>query len=90
MATSGHEPETQRRTVRLLADGAAAELQLLRSERKAEKRLAEAMAALASDEARLLRAEQRLQRSRAAVIDAEATLREVQAQRAAGPTPDQD
>lgn len=90
MATSGHDPETQRRTARLLADGAEAELQLLRTERKAEKRLAEAMAALASDEARLLRAHQRLERSRAAVAAAEATLREVQARRAAGPTPDQD
>ena len=90
MATSAHDPDLQSRTVKLLAAGVEAELQLLRSERKAEKRLAEAMAALASDEARLLRAQQRLERTRAAVTAAEATLREVQASRAAGPATDQD
>ena len=58
---------------------------LLRTERKAEKRLAEAKAVLASDEARLLKAQQRLERSREAVAAAEATLREVQERRAAGP-----
>ena len=88
MATSAHDPELQSRTVKVLAAGVEAELQLLRSERKAEKRLAEAMASLASDEARLLRAQQRLERSRATVAAAEATLREVQARRAAGPTRD--
>jgi hypothetical protein len=90
MATSAYDPELQRRTMKLLTAGTEAELQLLRIERKAEKRLAEAMAALASDEARLLRAQQRLERSRAAVAAAEATLRDVQARRAAGPTRDQD
>ena len=90
MATSTHEPDTQSRTVKLLAVGAEAELQLLRTERKAEKRLTEAMASLARDEARLLRAQQRLERSRAAVAAAEETLREAQARRAAGPTHDQD
>ena len=90
MAASAHDPGTQRRKLKLLADGAEAELKLLKSERKAEKRLTEAMAALSIDEARLLRAQQRLQRSRAAVAAAEATLREVQARRAAGPMPDQD
>jgi hypothetical protein len=90
MATRAHDPELQSRTVKLLASGVEAELQLLRSERKAEKRLAEAMASLASDEARLHRAQQRLERSRAAVAAAEATLREVQARRAAGPATGQD
>jgi hypothetical protein len=90
MATSAHDPDTQRRAGKLLAAGAEAELQLLKTERKAEKRLTDAMAALAIDEARLLRAQQRLERSRAAVAAAEAALREVQARRAAGPPPDQD
>jgi multidrug resistance efflux pump len=90
MTTSGHDLDMRHRTSNLLAAGAEAELHLLRSERKAEKRLAKAMASLASDEARLLRAQQRLERSRAAVAAAEATLRGVQAQRAAGPARDQD
>ena len=89
MSTSGHELNMQQRMQKLLAAGAAAELHLLRSERKAEKRLAEAMAALASDESRLLRAQQRLERSQAAFAAAEATLREVQARRAAGPDQDE-
>jgi type II secretory pathway component PulM len=38
----------------------------------------------------LHRAQQRLERSRAAVAAAEATLREVQARRAAGPATGQD
>lgn len=80
----------QSRTAKILSAGAEAELQLLRTERKAEKRLAEAMASLASDEARLLRAQQRLEHSREAVAAAEASLREVQERRAAGPTRDQD
>jgi hypothetical protein len=90
MATSAHDPDQQRRTVKLLTAGADAELHLLRSERKAEKRLAEALASLASDEARLLRAQQRLERSRESVAAAEVALREVQARRAEGPTRPQD
>jgi hypothetical protein len=90
MTTSSHDPDQQRRTVKLLAAGAEAELHLLRTERKAEKRLAEALASLAGDEARLLRALQRLERSRASVAAAEAALREVQARRAAGPARAQD
>jgi hypothetical protein len=90
MATSTHDPDIQSRTAKLLTAGAEAEMQLLRMERKAEKRLAEAVATLASDETRLLRAQQRLERSRAAVAAAEATLHEVQERRAAGPTRDQD
>lgn len=90
MATGTDDPETKSRMVKLLNAGAEAELQLLRTERKAEKRLAEARAMLAREEARLLRAQQRLQRSHESVAAAEATLREVQEQRAAGPTQDQD
>jgi hypothetical protein len=90
MATSAHDPDKQNRTVKLLTAGAEAELDLLRSERKAEKRLAEAMVSLASDEARLLRAQHRLERSRQSVAAAETTLREVQARRADGPTRIQD
>lgn len=90
MATSAHDPESKSRMADLLTAGAEAELQLLRTERKTEKRLAEAMATLAADEARLLRAQQRLEGSRESVAAAEATLREVQERRASGPTQNQD
>ncbi len=90
MATSAHDPDMKNRMAKLLTAGAKAELQLLRSERKAEKRLAEAKATRASDEARLVRAQQRLERSHESVAAAEAALREVQERRAAGPTWDQD
>jgi hypothetical protein len=90
MATSHYDPDKQSRSAKLLAAGAAAELDLLKDERKAEKRLAEAMASLANDEARLLRAQHRLERSRESVTAAQVTLREVQARRADGPTPAQD
>ena len=90
MATTSQDQNVQSRTAKILSAGAEAELQLLRTERKAEKCLAEAMASLASDEARLLRAQQRLEHSREAVAAAEASLREVQELRAAGPTRDQD
>ena len=90
MATTSQDQNVQSRTAKILSAGAEAELQLLRTERKAEKRLAEAMASLASDEARLLKAQQRLERSREAVAAAEVSLREVQERRAAGPTRDQD
>jgi hypothetical protein len=90
MATSAHDADQQGRTAKLLTAGAEAELHLLRSERKAEKRLAEALASLAADEARLLRAQQRLERSRESVATAEAAVREVQARRAEGPSRAQD
>jgi hypothetical protein len=90
MATTSQDQNVQSRTAKILSAGAEAELQLLRTERKAEKRLAEAMASLANDEAHLLRAQQRLEHSREAVAAAEASLREVQERRAAGPTRDQD
>jgi hypothetical protein len=90
MAISSHDPDKQTRTMKLLTAGAEAEMLLLKSERKAEKRLADAIASLASDEARLLRAQNRLERSRESVAAAEAALREVQARRADGPTQVQD
>ena len=61
---------------KLLTAGAAAEQELLRSERKAEKRLADAMASLARDEARSRRAQERLERSRGAGTPAPETLSE--------------
>ena len=89
MVTKARDTDVKSQMAKLLAAGADAELHLLRTERKAEKRLAEALASLANDEARLLRAQQRLEQSRAAVAVAEATLHEVQERRAAGPTRDQ-
>jgi hypothetical protein len=89
MVTKARDTDVKSQMAKLLAAGADAELHLLRTERKAEKRLAEALASLANDEARLLRAQQRLEQSRAAVAAAEATLHEVQERRAAGPTHDQ-
>ncbi len=77
MTTTSQDQNMQSRTAKLLSAGAEAELQLLRTERKAEKCLAEAMASLATDEAHVLRAQQRLERSRAAVAVAERTLREM-------------
>jgi predicted nucleic acid-binding Zn-ribbon protein len=90
MATSAHDPDTKSRMRELLAAGTEAERRLLRTERNAEKRLAKAMATLASDKDRLLRAQQRLERSHESVAAAEATLREFQERRAAGPTQNQD
>ena len=74
----------------LLTAGASAELRLIKDERKAERRLAEALAALVSDEARVRKAQQRLERSRDAFAAAEASLREFQSRRAAGPIRIQD
>jgi hypothetical protein len=90
MTTSAHDSDMKSRMVNLLTAGAEAELELLEMERKAEKKLAKAKAALASDEARTIRAHERLERSRDFVAAAEATLREVQERRAAGPTQNQD
>ena len=74
----------------LLRSGAKAELELLRRERKAERRLAGALEALASDKARVRKTQERLERSREGVAAAQAKLREAQASRAAGPTGSQD
>lgn len=85
-----HDQDPHQRTLELLAAGALAELELLKKERKAERRLAAALVTLASDEARLRKAKQRLDRSREAVAAAEASLRAVQQNRAAGPVQAQD
>jgi hypothetical protein len=69
----------------LLLAGADAEQRLLREERKAERRLETARAAMEKDAARLRKAQQRLERSRAAVSAAEAELRACQTRRATGP-----
>ena len=74
----------------LLTTGAKAELELLRRERKAERRLADALDALAGDKARLRKTQQRIARSREAVATAQARLREAQESRAAGPAGNQD
>lgn len=78
------------RAADLLKEGAEAELRLLKRERKAERRLAEARATLAEDEKRLERARKRVASSAAAVAKAETRLSEAQAARAAGPRPAQD
>lgn len=85
-----HNQDPLQRTLELLTTGAIAELELLKKERRAERRLSAALATLASDEARLHKAKQRLERSREAVAAAEANLREVQQNRAAGPVQTQD
>jgi hypothetical protein len=69
----------------LIQAGAQAELRLLRQERKAEQRLAQAINIMQSDQARLDKAQERLAHSRTAVETAASTLREAQARRAAGP-----
>jgi hypothetical protein len=74
----------------LLRTGVEAEQKLLKQERKAEKRLGAALAALAQDEARLEKARARLERSREAMASAEADLRAARARRAAGPDATQD
>jgi hypothetical protein len=70
----------------LLHAGAEAELQLLKRERKAERRLATARAALTEDRLRVERAQKRMEKSLGAVAEAEAALRECQEQRALGPS----
>ena len=90
MNVDNHDQDLRNRMLALLTAGADAELQLLKKERKAERRLADALDALAGDEARLQKVQQRMERSREAVAAAEASLREVQASRAAGPVRLQD
>ena len=85
MSESIRDRSLNQRARRLLRAGAAAELHLLKDERKAERRLAAARATLADDERRLERAQQRVDSSRQAVAEAEAALRECQLRRAAGP-----
>jgi hypothetical protein len=90
MPTETKELTPAERALDLLNTGAEAELHLLQKERKAERRLAAAVAALAEDERRLQRARQRVSASKSAVVEAENRLREAQAQRAVGPSDDHD
>ena len=90
MNADNYDGDPRDRILELLAAGTAAELQLLKSERKAERHLADALETLASDKERLRKVQQRIERSREAVAGAEARLREVQARRAAGPVLAQD
>ncbi len=90
MSNHAQAVDQTHRTGELLSAGAAAELHLLERERKAEKRLAKALAAFAENESKLHRAQERLERCREDVAAAEASLRESQALRAAGPHPGHD
>jgi len=90
LTTAMHERDPQSRTRELLTAGATAELRLLKEERKAERRLSDALATLRSDEARLRKIRERVERSREAVAAAEAKLREHQTRRATGPLQSQD
>jgi hypothetical protein len=90
MNAQNQDGDPRDRILELLAAGSAAELQLLKNERKAERRLADALETLAKDKARLRKVQQRIERSREAVAAAEASLAEVQARRAAGPEQAQD
>jgi hypothetical protein len=90
MTDERSELDSAIQTQELLRAGADAELRLLKQERKAEKRLTAALAAVAEDELRLQRAQQRLERSRAAVAEAQANLRDAQERRAAGSIASQD
>lgn len=90
MTVEQREANALERAAELLSAGADAELRLLKRERKAERRLEDARAALAEDEKRLERARKRVAASAAAVAEAETSLKEAQAARAAGPRPAQD
>ena len=90
MNSDDHDRDERNRALDLLAAAANAELALLRKERKAERRLADAFDSLARDRARLRNIQQRVERSSDAVAAAEARLREAQANRAAGPGRTQD
>jgi hypothetical protein len=90
MNTENHDQDPANRVLELLATGARAELELLRRERKAERRLADALEALGGDKARLRKTQQRIERSREAVAAAQARLREAQESRAVGPAGRQD
>jgi hypothetical protein len=82
---SFHETEPGLRAGELLNAAAHAERRLLRQERKAEKRLAEAREALREAESRLLRARERVEHCRETVAVAEEELQESQRRRASGP-----
>ena len=88
MPTENEDVSAADRILSLVHTGAEAESRLLKKERKAERRLAAAIAALADDERRLRRAQERVAVSSAAVAEAQARLRAAQVQRAAGPPTD--
>lgn len=90
MAKTERINSVEDRTRELLSAGTAAELRLLKQERRAEGRLAEALARLEVDQQRLARSAHRVERSRSAVDEAAAALQERQEQRAAGPTTGRD
>ena len=90
MNAENHDQDPSHRMLELLATGAKAELELLKRERKAERRLADALDTLAGDKARLRKTQEQMERSREAVAAAQARLREAQARRAAGPSRSQD
>lgn len=85
MTKPASESNAEERAQELLAASAAAELRLIKQERKAEQNLAAARTFLERDQQRLARAVQRVERSRDAVFEAEAELRACQERRAAGP-----
>lgn len=90
MSKKSHESSDDLGARALLQAGAASELEFLRVERKAERQLAAAMATLAKHQQRLQRFESQVEESQNAVIEAEASLRESQALRAAGRPPTHD
>jgi hypothetical protein len=79
--------EHGREAVAILKDRSKAELQLLKQERNAERRLAKSEAAQRKLEARLAEMERRVMRGREAVASAAAELRACQEHRIAGPPP---
>ncbi len=90
MSKKSHEPGDDVRAQELLRASARTELEFLKDERKAERRLADAVAALAKQQHRLQRFQSRVEECQKAVTDAEAALLQSQSRRAAGPTPAQD
>ena len=90
MSAENVDQDSATRMQGLLTNGARAELKLLKRERKAERRLAEALTTLAEDSARLRQTQERMERSLEAVSAAQAKLRDAQESRAKGPAGSQD
>lgn len=87
-STNGTGPTTETAGIDIdarLRRGAEEERKLLKRERRTEREVADARAALAEEEQRLGRAEERVARRRRDVAEAEGRLRGRQAARAAGP-----
>lgn len=85
MGTRDENAERESEAASILKARSRAELQLLKDERSAEKRLARAEAAQRKLEARLAQMEQRVMRGRESVESAAAELRACQERRIAGP-----